>query len=144
VYQNPATEYVASFLGIRNSMTLQHLDGQWRSSAGVLRGGLLRSLDTAREYRCFVRPEHVILSPGGDPSEDGESVLLPRGVVVDVVFAGADVEYVLDIGGEKVHATSADVSGRFSVGDRVVARVRNNDCFVYLDSVRVPAPVAAH
>lgn len=140
VYQHPATEYVASFLGIRNSLMLQHRDNEWRSSAGVLHGGLLRSLDPGWEYRCFVRPEHVVLSPGDECADNGEFVCLPPGIVVDVVFAGGGVEYVLDIGGKKVHTTSTEVFDRFVVGDRVVGRVRNENCFVYHDSVRVTTP----
>jgi len=140
VYTNPASEYVASFLGIRNSFSLHREGGQWRGSLGVLDGALLDSLDRSQEYRCFTRPEHIRLRTADAPATDSDTLVLPAGRVVDAVFAGSAVEYVVAIDGETVHATSTSSHGRFAIGQTVQCSIDAEHCILYSDQVRVPVP----
>src|SRR3954452_13294977 len=38
IYENPATEYVASFIGMSNRIPVEYLDGRWVTSAGPVLG----------------------------------------------------------------------------------------------------------
>lgn len=128
VYEQPATEFVARFVGTSN----------------LLEGGPARTL-LGQDGSYSVRPERVeVLAgdggdhPAGDGSGDGPgdgpgsgAVTVP-GTVVEVVYAGATTSYLVDAdAGVRLTAASQnrgrsrELAGR---GDRVRLRFERADC----------------
>jgi iron(III) transport system ATP-binding protein len=96
VYERPVSEYVANFLGIRNSIAIRHSDG-WATPAGPLAGDLAM-LDTGRnDMKLYVRPEHIRLQAAGAPLAAGR-LAIPGARIADAVYAGSTTEFVLAIG----------------------------------------------
>jgi putative spermidine/putrescine transport system ATP-binding protein len=107
VYERPATEFVAGFIGVSN---LLERDGR----------------------RITVRPEKVQLLAVGDPPPPDSHV--EGGVITDVVYLGVVTRYVvtLDVGGQLVAVrqnleSAADALE--SQGQRVQVAWRNNQAY---------------
>ena len=102
VYQHPATPWVASFVGESNVLDGAASGGQAATAVGKV--PLTRPAEGP--CRVVVRPEHLLLAPGGP------------GVVASVEFYGHDTSYELEIGGARLVAR-AIAAPLFSPGDRV-------------------------
>ena len=129
VYEQPATRFVADFIGETNL-----LEGTARPDGAVaLEGGdLVRTAGTPREGRVSlaVRPERIEVTSA---PRQGAANALPC-VVEDTVYAGSDVRYVVRLdGGATVVARVPSGGAVHGVGARVVA------CFD-AESARVLAP----
>ena len=147
VYRRPATEYVARFLGIRNSFTTTFNGDVWRTPAGRLAGDTTRLFDTSAEFRLFVRPRAVTLAPPDDgPAEGVQRFCLPVGVVEDAAYSGDCVDYVVSVGDVEVFATVPVAENEYEPGDRVRSTFASADTLIYhdgvlLDDVPVKIPV---
>jgi putative spermidine/putrescine transport system ATP-binding protein len=99
IYERPANEFVAGFVGTSN---IVERDGR----------------------RFTVRPEKVRLLPGDEPVSDGEASAL--GTVREVVYLGATTRYVvaLDDGGTLVAMRQNDESGEAAASEERGRRVR--------------------
>jgi iron(III) transport system ATP-binding protein len=132
VYERPATEYVAKFLGIRNAFEVTWA-GRWVTSKGLLEGdlSLFAGLDgKTGPFQLYVRPEVLLLLPEDAPVESGR-VALPAGTVSDVLYSGGVIDHVIDIGGQTVYATLASGHGAFASGSRVKATFKPQDALLY-------------
>jgi ABC-type Fe3+/spermidine/putrescine transport system ATPase subunit len=123
VYERPATEFVAGFVGIAT-----FLDGEVapvgaagfavRTSLGVLPvRGLGPDLGSGSRVRLVVRPEAVRLSQG-EPS-DGAPAL--TGKIVGLAYTGAVVRYWVEVRGTRLAVDIHDPghSAQYAEGDRV-------------------------
>ena len=136
VYERPATEYVARFLGIRNALALRR-DTGWTSDAGRLEGQLPALERQAGPLQMFLRPQSLSLSPSGAPQPDPARMALTGARVVDVLYSGGEVDYVLDAGGVALFATSPMGLGRFRAGDAVTVSFAGKDALLYARGVLV-------
>jgi len=127
VYHQPATAFVARFIGRSNVLSLPvttadatrvevALPGGGRVAAGAPDGHGLRVGDTAL---VSARPEHITLVGPDDPDAI-------RGRVTAVEFTGMATHLTVDIGAEEggeVTVAAVDVPARLDVGDRVGLRL---------------------
>jgi len=136
LYDNPATTFVANFLGQSNLVA-----GDIRTSDDAqlevdVQGATLRvPRSRARVHRgrvwVGVRPEKVVLDPSGDAA-DGSTVL-GGGVVTDVSFTGVSTQYLVRMpwGQElTVFEQNTGARPRLDTGDPVALRWRPEHTFV--------------
>ena len=136
VYERPATEYVARFLGIRNALALRR-DTGWTSDAGRLDGNLLALEKHKGPLQLFLRPQALSLSAAGAPLPDSARMALAGARVVDVLYSGGEVDYLLDAGGVTLFVTNPVGLGRFNAGDAVTFSFAGKDALLYANGVLV-------
>ena len=102
VYQHPASPWVASFVGESNVLDGAASGGQAATAVGKV--PLTRPVEGP--CQVVVRPEHLLLAPGGP------------GVVSSVEFYGHDTSYELEVDGARLTARTI-AAPLFSPGDRV-------------------------
>lgn len=137
VYGSPATEYVARFLGIRNSVELRH-EGAWVTSAGPIEGdlGLAPASGTMQLY---LRPENLKLAANRADLSVGPLAELPAGRIVDALHSGGTVDYVIDVNQTTLYSSVADPRRRVHPGDAVQPFFTRSDALVYAQG-RLLAP----
>lgn len=121
VYERPATEFVAGFVGVSNILSPMLAKRYAETGAPV-----------------SIRPERILLERAGATARDGECSTAGR--LIGMEFPGATTRYevALDDGGEMtVTAASASqsVNGSIGIGDAVRLSWRRDD-------LRVPKPSA--
>ena len=100
VFEEPATDYVAGFIGMGNRIELERRDGRWTHD-GVPVEAL--SIDTAEETIVIrTRSEDVDLVPSSEPSPHDS--LTFNGKIVDSEFGGRYMDVVLMIGETRVQS----------------------------------------
>jgi len=130
VYERPATEYVARFLGIRNALSLKR-DTAWTSDAGRIEGNLLVLEKHTGPLQLFVRPQALHLSAAGQPLADSGHMALSGGRVMDVLYSGGEVDYVVETGSAQLFVTSPVGRPRFNADDAVTVSFASNDALLY-------------
>jgi len=109
IFEEPATEYVAGFIGMGNRLLLEHLDGAW-THGGVPLEGTLPAIDGApRSVVVRARSDDVRLSPP-EHSPPAHTIAIPARLV-DSEFGGRTMELVVTIGETRVQS-------RMPAGDR--------------------------
>jgi spermidine/putrescine transport system ATP-binding protein len=99
LYENPASTYVANFLGqsnlIRAEVTGRRGEELLVDVHGVtLSAPLSRARSREGAVWLGVRPEKVLLASAGDGRQDGYNTL-PGGIVSDVSFVGVSTQYLV-------------------------------------------------
>ena len=130
VYDRPATEYVAKFLGIRNAIAVK-LDGNWNTDAGPLQGELAVLDGHKGPLQLYVRPQAVMLSAPTTVSAGTGRIGLPSARVVDVLYSGGEVDYVIDVGGMTLYVSTPIAMATFKEGDAVGVSFASADCLIY-------------
>lgn len=120
IFEAPATEYVADFIGMSNGFEAVRADVSWRLGSVTLDGALPIAADQ-RSARVRLRPEDVCLAPTGSDLAPG-TVSAPS-VVVDSQFGGRHMDVVVEIDGHRLHSRlSSDAHGgwgrRLTAGDQ--------------------------
>jgi putative spermidine/putrescine transport system ATP-binding protein/spermidine/putrescine transport system ATP-binding protein len=121
IYDNPASEFAATFLGDANIFRGKAVDGGLQLEDGT-RLCCRSALPGIAEgtAACAVRPERITLrSPGSADAADADNCLSAR--VAKRIFAGNSISYLLDWRGEtlKVFAQNTGPSP-FEEGDSVL------------------------
>jgi putative spermidine/putrescine transport system ATP-binding protein/spermidine/putrescine transport system ATP-binding protein len=118
VYERPATEFVANFLGASNLFDAVAIGPEADGTMVEARGGRFRISDknhpTGRRLRLAIRPERVRVAPDGAPG-------LPA-IVREVVYKGAAMHLFLESGGALLLAflqNDAAPASAWSPGQRV-------------------------
>lgn len=112
VYEQPATAFVAGFLGVSNLMSGE------KAQAVVGRTDLVN-----------IRPERIrLVGPGAKPGKDEMAI---SGVIIEVAYTGANTIYIVETAGgvrlisTKLNEELPGVGESFQTGDKVVALWRN-------------------
>ncbi len=129
VYKRPVSEYVARFLGIRNTLDLHRQEG-WTTSAGRLQGNLHLPDSAAAPLQIYIRPENLRLSVPGTTCV-GAMLSLPTARVVDTLYSGGEVDYVLSINDTALYAKVGGAEVHFKPGDLVVPHFSQDDVLIY-------------
>jgi len=120
IYAEPATPYVASFVGVANLVR-----GDARASIAVTRFGTVRLVGPTASrpegpVLCLLRPEHLTVTetPDGPADADGW-------VIADRRFAGSEILFdVRALDGERIWVEAGDRVRHLGLGDRVQVRLR--------------------
>ncbi len=101
IFDSPATEYVADFIGMSNGLPLERADDGWIVSGERVTGQLdvPRDLD---EVHLRLRAEDIHLAPPGSQVELATATC--RGVVIDSQFGGRHMDVILRVGEERLQA----------------------------------------
>ena len=134
IYEQPATEYVAAFLGMANRLVCEYIDGRWVADGQVL-GGAPVQVPTGQALAVRLRADDVALHPiGEDPGPDRTTASV---TVVDAEYAGRHMDVVVVMGGTRLQARiptgdAGSWSRRVAPGDRLVASFRPADAMLYV------------
>jgi iron(III) transport system ATP-binding protein len=134
IFEHPATEYVAAFLGMSNRLVCRYVDGRWVAEGEVLGGAPVQPAPTGAALAVRLRADDVGLHPSGDglgPDRTTFDV-----TVVDAEYAGRNMDVVVQVGGTRLHARipTGDTGSWARVlapGDRLVASFRPAESMVY-------------
>jgi iron(III) transport system ATP-binding protein len=135
VYEHPATETVAEFVGLVNRIPLEPRDGSWISPLGALSGARVAAAPASGDVALRIRPENLTLVPSGASSP---MTCLDGGKVVDAFFAGRSLEVLVDVGGSRLRAL-LPVSARGSVepGMETALAFEPSDARLFVDGAAV-------
>ncbi|WP_375002126.1 ABC transporter ATP-binding protein [Aeromicrobium sp. CTD01-1L150] len=120
VFERPATEYVADFIGLSNRLPAERVDGGIRVSGVEVTGHVPAPVDVGA-FVLRIRPEDMLLAPdrAGLPG-----LTTVTAEVIDTVYGGRHVDVYLYVGDLRVRARvdgSAVVWSRgLAAGERVV------------------------
>jgi iron(III) transport system ATP-binding protein len=134
IFERPATEYVAAFLGMANRVVCRYVDGRWIAGGSVLGGAPVQATPTGSALAVRLRADDVDLDPPGvDPPPDRTTVEVS---VVDAEYAGRHMDVVVQLGDTRLHARvpagdAGSWARRVAPGDRLVASFRPADAMVY-------------
>jgi iron(III) transport system ATP-binding protein len=146
VFEQPATEYVAEFIGMLNALSLERRDEGWAFEGAVIAD--CPPLDSPSALvRVRSRPDDLELMPPEEMPGPGAFAL--SATVVDTEFAGRHVEVTVVAGGTRLRSR-IPMNGRgawaagLDVGRPVLACCRWDDVRFYDAAgtrVRVAAPL---
>jgi iron(III) transport system ATP-binding protein len=123
VFDQPATDYVAAFIGMSNRVAVHHDGGAWKIGTENLLGAALRPSAAGGEIVVRLRPDDARVVARADslaPHEAG----LPA-VVADVEYGGKHLDVTVEVGDQRLTARadirrSDDFLRALGRGDRVV------------------------
>jgi iron(III) transport system ATP-binding protein len=101
VFEEPATEYVAGFIGMSNRLPLVHDGASW-TFAGERVDGDLRLAGTPTEVTARLRPDDLLLAPRAEDLPAGS--IAWSGKVVDSQFGGRHMDVVARVNDERLAA----------------------------------------
>jgi iron(III) transport system ATP-binding protein len=142
VFEEPATEYVAGFIGMENRLSLERKESGWSHNGEPVKGELgfdHRSLDT---LAARTRPEDLQLARPGMPVVP--DTLAFTAIVLDSEFGGRWMDVLLTAGGTRLHSRMpAGERGSWirslNAGEQVTAYLRTGDTtFFDQDGARIP------
>ncbi len=127
IYRQPANRFVADFVGSANFLpgTVRSTDGgvtQVETAHGIMRCQFAAPVADGTKAVVTARPEDIVLYRSSAP--EGVNVL--TGKVVNRVFLGEVVDYIIDVGERELRARLR--SDDFQIGQAVVAGVAPQKC----------------
>jgi iron(III) transport system ATP-binding protein len=106
VFDSPATEYVAAFIGMSNRLGVRYDAGGWRAGAEPLLGAALRPAAATGEIVVRGRPDdaRVVARPDGLAAHEAGIAA----IVVDLEYGGNHLDLTVDAGGQRL-SVRADI-----------------------------------
>jgi iron(III) transport system ATP-binding protein len=102
IFEEPATEYVAGFIGMSNRLLLEMRDGMWTHD-GALIGGERPAVDSSRTtVAARLRPDDLAVIPAAQPAAPDMTTL--AGKVIDSEFGGRHMDVTVEVGRSRIHA----------------------------------------
>jgi iron(III) transport system ATP-binding protein len=147
VFEQPASEYVAAFVGMGNRLRCDYVDGRWTAAGAVVEGAPIADGGTTGPVAARLRGDDVRLAPAGTAIADGECRL--PGVLVDAEYGGKHLDVSLDVNETRVRARiPAGESGGWArslkAGDALALSFHPADVRLFADgdapAVAVSAP----
>jgi putative spermidine/putrescine transport system ATP-binding protein/spermidine/putrescine transport system ATP-binding protein len=135
VYNTPATEFVAQFLGASNILDVQ-VTGAGAQGIGLnvpqfgqfdIPRERAAGLEAGARAKLVVRAEKLKLAPANNSPDDGVSA---NGVVETVDYQGQLARYFVRVGDLPLQIIALIDDRPFAVGAQVVVRIRPSDCAV--------------
>ena len=108
IFEEPATEYVAGFIGMGNRLALERRDGAWRHDTVAVEGDLGLVGDAAAVV-ARARPEDLELAPPDTAAPP--CTLAFDATIVDSEFGGRSMDIVTTVGETRLQS-------RMSAGER--------------------------
>ena len=110
VFEEPATEYVAAFIGMANRLIFERHDGAWFVDGERVQGSLDAVAGSSGAVVARTRPEDVELAPAAPDVTDPGRVSFPA-TLVDSAFGGRHLDVAVTVG-------STRLLGRIRAGER--------------------------
>lgn len=133
VYTRPASPYAATFLGVRNKVTVTSTEGFATHPGGSISGldNIIADLG-GEAIQVFARPRDVSVMPRTvhDVSTAAHTVSLSGTIEQIVLSEGGTHQFIVDIGGAQWFAEYGDAN-QLAIGDAVVLSVSCDDVLVY-------------
>ncbi len=128
IYREPKTPFVADFVGSANFLpgTVRGVDGiltAVETAHGVMRCVFAEPISAGMKAFVTARPEDIVLYDGAPPP-DGANAL--KGKIVNRVFLGEVVDYIIDLGDREMRARVR--SDDFQIGQMVTLGVPPQKC----------------
>ncbi|MFC9502236.1 ABC transporter ATP-binding protein [Streptomyces sp. NPDC057002] len=146
VFEEPATEYVAGFIGMSNRLALRRTGGGWTAADGLAVAGELPVPRSPAEVTVRLRPDDLQLRPAEEnPPAHGVGLVAE---VVDAQFGGRHMDVVVTIADSRLHAraplTGTPWARGLTRGQRVTAWFAKDTALYYdADGVRTAAQTPA-
>jgi iron(III) transport system ATP-binding protein len=137
IFEEPASEYVADFIGMVNRLVFERHDGRWIFNGAPLEGDLGPLATASTEVRARTRSEDVNLIPRDD-SPPPNTISFPA-TVVDSEFGGRYMDVSVEAGLTRVMARipAGERGGwarTLNAGQPVLATLRPGDLALYDDA----------
>lgn len=132
VFERPATEYVAGFIGMNNRVVLERRDAGWICDGMALGGTLPALTGTPRWTAARLRVEDLQVSAAHAVVPQDALSLDAR--VVDAAFAGRHYDVVVTVGGTRLQGR-APADGDEARGGKLVAGAPVKVWFRYSNAV---------
>ena len=135
IFEQPATEYVAAFLGMGNRLVCQYVDGRWVADGQVLDGAPVQAAPPRTALAVRLRSDDVALHPPDDapaldqttaPASRSSTPSTPAGTWTSWCCSAAPASRPASR-----PATPGSWPRRLAPGDRLVASFRPADAMVY-------------
>jgi iron(III) transport system ATP-binding protein len=105
LYQKPVNRFVADFIGGANFLHVQRVGRQWQLENGSpLAVDPTTDRDDGRSKIALLRPEAIRLDETSGPALSGQNRLTGR--VVGGMYLGPHVEYIVEVGADRLRAYS--------------------------------------
>jgi iron(III) transport system ATP-binding protein len=105
LYQKPVNRFVADFIGGANFLHVQRVGRQWQLENGLpLEVDPMTDRDDGRSKIALLRPEAIRLDETSAPALTGQNRLTGR--VVGGMYLGPHVEYIVEVGADRLRAYS--------------------------------------
>jgi iron(III) transport system ATP-binding protein len=101
IFESPATEYVADFIGLSNKLPLRRVGADWQLGDVVV-SGVVGIPAEQSAVNARLRPEDIALAPTG--ADLAPSLATCRATVVDSQFGGRHIDVVVLVHDQRVHA----------------------------------------
>lgn len=144
IFAEPATEYVAGFIGMSNRLVLERSDGAWLYDATPIGGDSAAIAGAHPTVTIRVRPDDLFLTPAGEPLPPQTTGVPAK--VIDSEFGGRHLDVVVAAGDNRIHARvpTAESSAGKLVGQDVMVSFRLASVAFYDDNgVRIEPVVHA-
>ena len=134
VFERPATEYVAAFIGMSNRLVCQRADTGWACDGRVLAGAPLQAAPFGGTVAVRVRSEDVDIHPS-TATVPSDRTAAPA-TIVDSEYGGKTMDVVARLADTRIFAriSSGDSGGfarRLTPGERVIVSFRPSDAMLY-------------
>jgi iron(III) transport system ATP-binding protein len=134
VFEHPATEYVAAFIGMGNRLVCERAETGWACEGQVLRGAPLQATSLDGRVAVRLRSEDVDIHP--KEVEVPNDRTTAEATIVDSEYGGKTMDVVARLAGTRVFARiSSGDSGSFArrlvSGQQVVISFRPTDAMLY-------------
>lgn len=140
VYNRPASEFVARFLGNSNILTGRVIDADGPTARLDLdglgpilaaTGGIGRSLNAGEMVKVSIRAEKLMLGgPANDGDEDGGGISTFPGRITTVDYQGQVARYFLQSSAATLQAINTIDEHPLQEGTETTIRIRARDCVV--------------
>jgi iron(III) transport system ATP-binding protein len=102
VYERPATEYVASFIGMSNRLVCEYTDGRWVVCGQPARGTPVQSVPGAGAVAARLRAEDLALMPADRPVPADRVSIDAK--MIDTEYGGRHIDATLEVDSTRLHA----------------------------------------
>jgi iron(III) transport system ATP-binding protein len=147
IFEEPATEYVAGFIGMENRLSLERAEGGWAHHGEPVKGEVGLDDRSRDAVTVRARPEDVQLT--GPEAQVEPNALSFTATIADSEFGGRWMDVLLTVAGTRLHSRMpAGERGSWirtlNAGEQVTAYLRPGDttCFDQ-DGARIPTRHAA-
>lgn len=139
LYHFPATEYVATFMGMSNRLPISKQGSDWWCDFGCLRGAEALGHRLGEGTCLYLKPDRlrVELASEANGRETAGELVLGHGRVSVALFSGNNREYRVAAGASEIDVSCSADGPALGAGDEVVIKASSSDVLVYRDGALV-------